>query len=180
GVGAVRPVAVQVLEVRAEAGDVVERVRAVRVPGELDRLPDLRGVLGRVLEAVDDAPDEAPTAARTGVHSDFPLPLVTRSTMRRGIAGIACATPWATRAARSAPSWAHCSGRGCAPDAPRRSRIALRRPSRSGSSLRSTTASTWPLWSWLSARPKSGGSFSRVTCSITRGPENAMSAPGSA
>ena len=47
-------------------------------------------------------------------------------------------------------------------------------------SIEPLTSSTWPFVSCVSARPNSGGSVSRVVCSITRGPENEMRAPGSA
>ena len=41
-------------------------------------------------------------------------------------------------------------------------------------------ASRWPKRRFCSASPKSSGSFSRVVCCTTRGPVNAISAPGSA
>ncbi len=47
-------------------------------------------------------------------------------------------------------------------------------------SWRCTTASTMPCSCRYSARWKPSGSFSRIVCSITRGPANPMRAPGSA
>jgi hypothetical protein len=48
------------------------------------------------------------------------------------------------------------------------------------SSRRSTTMSTMPCSLRYSARWKPSGSFSRMVCSITRGPAKPISAPGSA
>src|SRR5262249_54278069 len=48
------------------------------------------------------------------------------------------------------------------------------------SSWRCTTMSTMPCSLRYSARWKRSGSFSRMVCSMTRGPANPISAPGSA
>ncbi len=65
---AVEAVAVQLLEVRPEARDVVERVGAVLVAGELDRLPDRRAGLGLAREPVGEAAHEAAPAAGGDAH----------------------------------------------------------------------------------------------------------------
>src|SRR5437016_4948461 len=56
----------------------------------------------------------------------------------------------------------------------------IRRERYARCSLRGTIASRCPKRRFCSARPKSSGSFSRVVCCTTRGPVNAISAPGSA
>ncbi len=85
---AVEAVAVQLLEVRPEARDVVERVGPVLVAGELDRLPDRRAGLGLAGEPVGEAAHEAPPAAGGDAHGSPP----SSSSSSAGRRGFALAT----------------------------------------------------------------------------------------
>src|SRR5579884_44170 len=144
------PVAVQLDPVVEDARDVVERVRPVGMAGELDRPPD--PLVRRVLLQPLQLLLEA---RRLGVEPCAAQPREARE--RRQplpqvdlVLGVAHAKSLSTRA-----RYGRCSPRG-------------------------TIASRWPKRRFCSASPKSSGSFSRVVCWTTRGPVNAISAPGSA
>ena len=145
-------VAVELEPVVEDPLDVVQRVRALLVPGELDGAPDL------LVRRVRLEPLELPLQAlELGREPRSPQELDAgelRQSVAQAELGFLAHLPAPNR---------------------RRSRESVAR-----SSPRGTTASTWPKRKFDSARPKSSGSFSRVVCATTRGPANDVSAPGSA
>src|SRR4051794_12410324 len=143
-------VPVQLDPVVDEALDVIHRVRAIGMAGELDRAPDrlvarvglqpLQLLLEPFALTVDAHPAQKRQPrkpAQAAAEADLLLALAHAKSLRRRV-----------RCSR-------CSARG-------------------------TIASTWPKRRFCSASPKSSGSFSRVVCCTTRGPVKAISAPGSA
>src|SRR5689334_2156364 len=147
-------VAVQLDPVVKHPLDVVERVRPVRMACELDRPPDL--LVGRLRLQPLELPLESFGLTVDARAAQEGQPREPRQALSEVDLVILLAHPRLPANNRKRRDrYGRCSGRG-------------------------TIASRWPKRRFCSASPKSSGSFSRVVCCTTRGPVNAMRAPGSA